>query len=38
MERHVLMQSELTLLVAPDLKLMDANLFRPELMGLTLDG
>ena len=36
LERHVLAQSEFALKIAPDLKVMDAKLFRPEPMGLTL--
>jgi len=35
---HVLGQAEFALKVAPDLKVMDAALFRPELMGLRLHG
>jgi propionate CoA-transferase len=37
LERDVLAQSEIPLRVSPRLRLMDARLFRPEPMGLTLD-
>ena len=37
LERHILAQSEFPLKVAPDLKPMDAALFRPEHMGAILD-
>ena len=36
LERDILSQSEFALHVAPDLRLMDAKLFSPALMGLTL--
>jgi acyl CoA:acetate/3-ketoacid CoA transferase len=35
---HILDQAEIPLKVAPELKTMDARLFRPEPVGLTLDG
>jgi len=37
LERDVLAQSEIPLRVSPRLRLMDARLFQPEPMGLTLD-
>jgi propionate CoA-transferase len=36
LQRDILSQSEFALQVAPDLRVMDANLFSPELIGLTL--
>jgi acyl CoA:acetate/3-ketoacid CoA transferase len=36
LDQHVLAQAEIPLKVARDLKVMDANLFRPEPMGLNL--
>ena len=38
LERHVLAQAEFPLIVSPQLKTMEAALFRPEPIGLTLDG
>jgi acyl CoA:acetate/3-ketoacid CoA transferase len=38
LQRHVLEQSEFPLIVSPDLKSMEAPLFKPEPFGLTLDG
>lgn len=38
MQAHILDQSEFPLIVSPKLKTMDAALFRPGKMGLTLDG
>jgi acyl CoA:acetate/3-ketoacid CoA transferase len=38
LKRHVLDQADIALKVAPDLRVMDAALFRPERMGLTLHG
>jgi acyl CoA:acetate/3-ketoacid CoA transferase len=36
LQRDVLDQAATPLMVAPDLKVMDARLFTPDLMGLTL--
>jgi propionate CoA-transferase len=36
LEQHVLGQADITLKISPDLKVMDAALFKPEPMGLEL--
>ena len=38
LQRHVLDQAEFPLVIAPDLKVMDAALFQPGLIGLDIGG